>query len=533
MFNSELCVVIGSGPAGVACTKALVSGGCNVTVLDSGLTLEAERRAALSAISLLPKKDWAQNNLTMIKGNVRASESGIPLKLAYGSDYPYRKVPGATPIICNGPESMPSHALGGLSTVWGSAVMPYRQADIQDWPLTVQDLEPAYRAVLQWMPYSALEDDLATLFPLYRDAQSLQSLPLSRQATGLLAALEKNRTALNKEGVYFGKSRLAVRAADDPFGAPACVQCGLCMYGCPHGLIYSSDQTLAKLRERKQVDYRAGYTLKRITEVNGGVQLETVRPNGEIVELHADRVFLGAGLLNSTAVLLRSLEQHNTEVLIRDSQYFLMPLLRAKGTPDVLREPLHTLAQLFVEVLDESISPFTVHLQTYTYNDLFEQAAFSRLGALKAMFPAESFLGRLLLFQGYLHSAHSSPISVRLEKQSDGDALRLESSLNSDTKNRVQRLSSKFLRLAGKTGVAPVPPLLQIGKPGRGFHSGGTFPMRLTPKSLESDLLGRPYGLSRVHVIDASVLPSIPATTITLTVMANAYRIGAACGNAN
>lgn len=38
-------------------------------------------------------------------------------------------------------------------------------------------------------------------------------------------------------------------------------------------------------------------------------------------------------------------------------------------------------------------------------------------------------------------------------------------------------------------------------------------------------MLGRPHGLSRVHVVDASVLPSIPATTISYLVMANAHRI--------
>jgi hypothetical protein len=33
--------------------------------------------------------------------------------------------------------------------------------------------------------------------------------------------------------------------------------------------------------------------------------------------------------------------------------------------------------------------------------------------------------------------------------------------------------------------------------------------------------------LRRVHLVDASVLPSVPATTITLGVMANAHRIAA------
>jgi choline dehydrogenase-like flavoprotein len=41
----------------------------------------------------------------------------------------------------------------------------------------------------------------------------------------------------------------------------------------------------------------------------------------------------------------------------------------------------------------------------------------------------------------------------------------------------------------------------------------------------KSDKWGRPFGFKKVHIIDSSVLPSIPATTITLTVMANAARI--------
>jgi choline dehydrogenase-like flavoprotein len=50
--------------------------------------------------------------------------------------------------------------------------------------------------------------------------------------------------------------------------------------------------------------------------------------------------------------------------------------------------------------------------------------------------------------------------------------------------------------------------------------------MRAQPGAFESDSLGRPSGWSRVHVVDASVLPAIPSTTITFSVMANAHRIG-------
>ena len=64
-----------------------------------------------------------------------------------------------------------------------------------------------------------------------------------------------------------------------------------------------------------------------------------------------------------------------------------------------------------------------------------------------------------------------------------------------------------------------------FAEPGRSYHSGGTFPMHRSPGRLETDVLGQFPALPNVHFIDASVFPSIPATTITLTVMANAHRI--------
>ena len=56
--------------------------------------------------------------------------------------------------------------------------------------------------------------------------------------------------------------------------------------------------------------------------------------------------------------------------------------------------------------------------------------------------------------------------------------------------------------------------------------------MRENPEGLDTDILGRPAGLRRVHLVDASVFPSIPATTITFSVMANAHRIATRAGGA-
>jgi len=76
--------------------------------------------------------------------------------------------------------------------------------------------------------------------------------------------------------------------------------------------------------------------------------------------------------------------------------------------------------------------------------------------------------------------------------------------------------------------MVPIPGLVQLGQPGKGNHLGGSFAMRRDPGRLDTDTLGRVSGWDRLHIVDASVLPSIPATTITLSVMANAHRIASA-----
>jgi choline dehydrogenase-like flavoprotein len=194
-------------------------------------------------------------------------------------------------------------------------------------------------------------------------------------------------------------------------------------------------------------------------------------------------------------------------------------------------ERLHTLAQTFLEICDPLVSKNTVHLQVYTYNDLYLAALKKTLGPAFPFFvPAlGAFLGRMLTVQGYLHSDSSPSIAVTLQRRKGlPDLLHQEvqpamiAEANATLRRVVRKLSrnSKWLR------AKALGPLLNKPAAGHGFHVGGTFPMSKQPTGDQTDLLGRPIGFQRVHLVDSSVLPSIPATTITFSVMANAHRIG-------
>jgi choline dehydrogenase-like flavoprotein len=515
--------VVGSGPSGVSCARALLGQGADVTLIDAGLLLEPERTTKLGALITTVPEHWTEQNIGFLKEHMPAGTSGIPLKLAYGSDFAFRQLPGATPIFYERAETKPSYARGGLSNVWGAAVLPYRDGDLDEWPIGTEALEPGYRAVLKYMPLAARRDDLEAEFPLF--CENHAQMPLSGQATALLSTLEKQKTRLSGKGVLFGASRLAVNTL--PNGSrPGCVACGLCMYGCPYQLIYSSNLTIETLMQQPRFRYLSGLIVRKVTETTNGVRITATDQQGQVANLEGNRVFLAAGLLETTSILLRSLEHYDRPIIARDSQYFLLPVFSFKGTPNVASERLHTLAQLFIELFDRSISPYTIHIQTYTYNELFRNVVEKALGPIRYVFPMEAFLGRLLLFQGYLHSTDSPQIAMALRRTENGDALTLVSEGNRQTREKLRKIVNKLYTLTYLTGLLPLSAMLAPGLPGRGFHCGGTFPMRNNPGPGESDVFGRPFGMSRIHAVDSTVFPSVPATTITFTVMANAYRIG-------
>jgi choline dehydrogenase-like flavoprotein len=512
--------VVGSGPSGTACALALAKTGRRVTVLDTGFSLEPEREQARAALAPLDKMAWSRADVDLLTSALPKERNSV--KLAYGSDFPYRTAPPSTEVSPAGLGLRGSYAKGGLSNVWGGTILPYRQADLVGWPITEAELANSYAEVLKFLPVAARLDRLANLFPLYTDRYA--PLPQSRQITRLMRSLESNAAELNARRIFFGSSRLAVDTVGLREQMP-CIACGRCLHGCPRELIYSSWQSIADLAASGAVSYVPGVVVTLIEEKQGSVRIHARKLDNEPCSFEGERVFLAAGVLNTTTILLRSLKLYDNPVAILDSEYYLFPMLQATAVPDVAHEDLHTLCQAFIEIEDAVVSPHTVHLQIYSYNDFLMELLRDKLGMLARVIPTNMILGRLLLVQGYLHSSHSGKIVATLERRGSRDVLSLKPVVNAATKDMVQRVIRKVRSVTTLTSSFPVSALLDITEPGRGFHSGGSFPMAHAPNLQQTDRMGRPHGMIRTHVVDSTIFPSIPATPITLTVMANAYRI--------
>jgi choline dehydrogenase-like flavoprotein len=511
--------VIGSGPAGVACAKALRARGAEVLMLDAGLELEPDRARLVRQLAGEKSSAWSSRDLAALKGTINANADDIS-KLIFGSDFPYRETETHIPWRGKNIGLRPSLALGGLSNVWGAAMLPHRDADIADWPVKNAELAQHYRAVTKFTGLAAQRDDLDEIFPLH--CENPGELKPSRQAKQLLENLNRHRNDLRARGWRFGRARVAIRAAD-------CVYCGLCLDGCPYGCIYNSADTVRALRAEKNFAYQRDVIVTSLRENSGKVFIEGFhRVTRAPLAFEADRVYLAAGVIPTAQILLRSQNAYDQPLKLRDSQYFLFPILLARRARDARAESLYTLSQIFIELCDPKISRRSVHLQIYTYSDFIAQAVREKFGPLARPLEilARQLEDRLIVVQGFLHSDESAAIEMTLKRNGEKDFLQLDAQPNPASRVVVKKVLRELFRQSRRLGGMPLAPLLQLAEPGRSFHCGGSLPMRAQPENFETDLLGRPRGWSRIHAVDASVLPSVPATTITFSVMANAHRIG-------
>ena len=513
-------LVIGGGPAAAATAVALVGRGLRVTVVDAGLRLEPERAELRRRLAATSPGNWSPSDLEVFSF-AKEPQAGLGQKRLFGSDFPFAN-PGLVELAPHDVGARPSFAAGGLSNVWGAGLLPYTEGDLKDWPLDAAELAPHYRALAPLLPLSAEDDDLSEQYPLFKEPDGV--LMRSEEGDRMLNRLRRN-AGLRRGGWRFGAARLAVRAGR-PAPEMGCVYCSRCLDGCPYGHIYNAADTLDALAGSGAVDYRGGLRVASLTEGADGVRVEVVSVStGESSHLEAERVYLGAGALSSTFILQRS-GLLGAEVELLDSQTVYLPMLWAGSPAPKGERDSYSLAQAYALLDSPAVSSRPIHLSLYGYSpDLPERVRDLRPQLARLLGPLLERATRQLVFAiCFLHSDESS----RFVSRHDGDTFSLEARANPAGPAAIRRLKRRLLIDFARVGMLPLTPAAEIAKTGGGYHYGGSVPMRKVPSAGESDLLGRPYGSARIHVVDASCFPSIPGGTITYSIMANAHRIASA-----
>ncbi|HET9061444.1 MAG TPA: hypothetical protein VFN61_16125 [Acidimicrobiales bacterium] len=513
--------IIGSGPAGATAVEMLATDPTQqIDVLDIGVTLEPERAALLELVKQLPPRSWPASATTLTE-QPRHIGSMLPEKRVLGSDYPFRNEGQLDGMVQEGAsnEHVTSGALGGFSNVWGAQIFPFPRETTSGWPIDGAELRTAYRDVLRLIPYAAVEDDFAEIFPLLGEPAGLPVL--SPRTVRTMDRYAKHRARVRRLGVTLGHARLAFRSAE-------CHPCNLCMTGCPNDLIFSARHLLKPRIRSGRVRYFDKTMAVRLSESATGatVHVKNLR-TGTLDRLEYDRVFVACGAIASTRLAVSLRPQPSYTLPLQEAAQFLIPMLSAASTSDPRDYDAFTLNQFNALVSTPTLHGDVAFIHFYPFNS-------AMLGALPTIFGngrrlSGALLARLSVGLGYLPSGASPSQTIEVRAHSDQGRLPdavIRRQPGGLYREHLRAVWASLARVAPLLDLWPMP-YMPIAAAGKTYHFGSTLAHSMAPRAgtLQTDTLGRLAGSRRIHFVDGSTLPSIPATTFTLTVMANAARI--------
>jgi choline dehydrogenase-like flavoprotein len=509
-------IIVGSGPAGVSAAFPLVAAGKKVLMVDGGNSPAGE----LPRQPFLAAREYDQEQWKWMIG------SDLHALGMHDAISPKMRVPAhakvfsefntANHINSENFVAIGSLAQGGLSNAWGCGVARFSSAELEEFPCLPSELENAYRLVAQRIGISGPKaDDLSDYFGL--DSWSQPPIAMDALHERMYSRYEKHRQSLNGTGFRLGRSRIAV-LSQDLGRRQGCNNQGNCLYGCDRGALYSASTDLAALKLFPNF-YHQTMVVDALRQGDGHWLIEGAAGK-QAKSISGSRILLAAGTLATTRLALNALQlQQSVRLLSCPTAAFVLCLPSSFGAARhtgfglgqlsfvlSLRDDIHVLGSTFA-TSGLPISEFV------NYLPLRRRYGVDLLKALLS----SCVVGNLFL-PGNLSDNY---VSV------DGTgALHIKGGFKEETGELLKTAGSRLRKAYAQLGAYMLPMSFTPAKAGADIHYAGTLPMRINPVPGETGSTGELFGLAGVHVVDGAALPLLSEKSHTLTIMANATRIG-------
>jgi choline dehydrogenase-like flavoprotein len=437
--------------------------------------------------------------------------------------------------------------VGGNSKVYGAALLRLLPRDFGEvrhpngvapaWPLDYDDLEPYYvRAEhLFWVHGRHGEDPFAG--PSSRD----YPYPPVRHEPRIQALSD----GLEKLGLHPFHLPLGVRLSQDAHGQPTtdsqCIRCDR-VDGFPCLLGAKADAEMAVIRPalaaHPNLTLMTRTTVDRLTTDTSGRAVTgaaVTLPDGTPHAFTAGIVVLSAGAILSAALLLKSATGTHPQGLANSSDLVGRNYMRHNNLALIAfsREPNPTVFQKTLALNDfygpGEGCPYPMgHVQMLGKSDNWQIKGAAPHGLSWA--PAAPYGEVARHSIDFWLTGEDLPLAdSRITLRRDG-AIRLALQPGNNTE-ALTRLRRAFQGVLGKLGMGDTTFVrsLYLHKAfdaAATAHQAGTARFGTDPSTSVLDLHCRAHDLDNLYVVDASFMPSIGAVNPTLTIIANALRVG-------
>lgn len=530
-------LVVGSGASAVHAAWPLLEKGFSVEMIDVG---ERDTHYA----PLMPGKSFL---------DIRRSEpeqhryflgdrfEGVPFgdvrvgaQLTPGRQFIVRHAEELQPLLSETFSPMQSLAKGGLGSGWGAGAVPYTGEELDDYPITRDDLTPHYNAVIRRIGVCGPDSDDLSPF-LGPVAGLLPPAKLDTNGETVLARYERVRDRLNADGFYVGRPRLAL-CTEKHRGRGPLRYSDMEFWSDRERAVYRPAFTVEEMVQRfPKFTYTPGLLAQEFHEEPDGSSVTlTARAvaadgtlQGEPVVKRARRLMLAAGTFGTARIVARSMGLFGKALPMVCNPYIYYPCINLNAIGRKIRDRRHSLTQLSMLYDPDGTKRHLIQPQLYSYRSLllFKLMKESPLG-VKHSRALMQLLCEYFVILGVHYEDRPAPgKNLRVEQRPDGlDAIRAEyrqSPAEEAHNAECERHICGFLRQLRCLPIKAV-------RPGHGssIHYGGTFPMRSRDEANTTTPEGKLRGTAAVWLADGSTLPHLPAKGLTLTLMANADRIG-------
>ena len=468
-------LVIGGGASGTACAAGLLAQGHLVTIIDAGVGFEEmiyQREENFTSLSA-----QNQNSFILTSESIETLKSEVhPRKLFFGSplsdNFSGSNVPGS---LIGAQRSL---VLGGLTNIWGATMLPLKKEDganIKDFLVSTLDIEKVISSL---------------------------DIPVSSQINNFC---KTNRIYTMPLAISNSKCKLS----------------GFCLSGCPNNAIWSSRVSLLKMMENKDLTIKASLRVVGVEEINERVKVSIVGHDGKISFMECDQLFLAAGPISTFEILANSNLVPNSIKLV-DSAMTIVPMISLRHLI-FSKTPKRALTSDFIR--------FRYGGSKVAFAQLYPPSNFL---APKIRFFANRILKNkrfgLFVFRfisvAMIYQAGVDSKSIKIEAMKTQNGLENSLIFSPQGFNRKIRLPIVTRMEFLKKGLLPFMSLKKIAPAGTGIHYGSTLPTVNVSKPFTTDSMGLLNGCNRINVVDGSILPEIPAGPITLSLMANSFKIG-------
>jgi ferredoxin len=447
---------------------------------------------------------WIMDGQADIDSSTISTKSHLALKMKFGSMHTYVDSK-ALGLLDDSKYKLPiSYSRGGFGEIWGNGFTPYKTKELftEASSMLESGINNAMQDLLDVISYTHVPSELDSRFGK-EDSWSKSKALSEWTPNPTFERFLKSRKGLDADGLLFGQPSLLL-------DSNRCTNCGLCLTGCPYGALFDPGERINQMFASRELDIKKSIKgiVKKLESTSLGVRVHFDSENKEKIELF-DEVVLSTGPL-STALILMESGLLPEKFDIPDSQVFYGAFISRKR---IRPEPLSKEVGQMVSYPEETLNgDFQV--------SFYAPSEVSRSRISQTIFPSSlpslkvpRFLSeRIVPAIGFLPQDVSGKIII--QKEAHGFSItRVKNPLSSKSaKNALKRVS----RTLRHYGLINLPLATQIPAAGSGFHIGASLP--LGGEFL--DEMGYIKNVNGVRILDASILPKIPAGAHTFFSMA-------------